>query len=105
MTEWPVVVSSDRSVTSCRGVKSKARIVHTGVPQGSKMSPTLFSFYLADMTRPTKPVKRICYADDITVWASGVTGTVVVGVEWPILPCVCAGSFFVFAPRLGRTVE
>ena len=24
------------------------------------------------MTRPTEPVKRICYADDITVWASGV---------------------------------
>ena len=27
---------------------------------------------LADMPRPTEPVKRICYADDITVWASGV---------------------------------
>ena len=36
------------------------------------MSPTLFSFYLADMPRPTEPVKRICYADDITVCASGV---------------------------------
>ena len=47
-------------------------MVHTGVPQGSKMSPTLFSFYLADMPWPTEPVKRICYADDITVWASGV---------------------------------
>ena len=42
------------SVTSCRGVKSKARIVHTGVPQGSKMSPTLFSFYQADMQRPDR---------------------------------------------------
>ena len=61
-----------QSVTSCRDVKSKARIVHTGVPQGSKMSPTLFSFYLADMPRPTEPVKQICYADDITVWAPGV---------------------------------
>ena len=29
-------------------------------------------FYLADMPRPTEPVKRICYADDITEWASGV---------------------------------
>ena len=48
-----------QSVTSCRCVKSKTRIVHTGVPQGSKMSPTLFSFYLADMPRPTEPVKRI----------------------------------------------
>ena len=36
------------------------------------MSPTLFSFYLADMPQPTEPVNRICYADDITVWASGV---------------------------------
>ena len=61
-----------QSVTSCRGVKSMARIVHTGAPQGSKMSPTLLSFYLADMPRPTELVKRICYADDITVWASGV---------------------------------
>ena len=32
-------------VTSCKGVKSKARIVHTGVPQGSNLSPSLFSFY------------------------------------------------------------
>ena len=59
-------------VTKCRGVHSKARIVHTGIPQGSNMSSTLFSFYLAEMPRPTEPVKRICYADDIIVWASGV---------------------------------
>ena len=56
-----------QAVTSCRGVKSSARIVHTGVPQGSKLSPSLFSFYLADMPKPTYPVKRICYADDISV--------------------------------------
>ena len=61
-----------RQSFSCRGVKSKARIVHTDVPQGSRKSPTLFSFYLAEIHRPTEPVKQICYADDITVWASGV---------------------------------
>ena len=61
-----------QSVTSCRGVMSKARIIHTGVPQGSKLSPTLFSFYIADMPRLTEPVRRICYADDITVWVSRV---------------------------------
>ena len=61
-----------QSVTSCRGVKSKAMIVHTGVPQGTKMSPTLFRIFLADMPRPTEPVKWIFYADDITVWTSGV---------------------------------
>ena len=33
-----------QSVTSCRGVQSKAKIVHTDIPQGSKMSSTLISF-------------------------------------------------------------
>ena len=36
------------------------------------MSPTLFIFYLADMPWPTEPVEWICYADDITIWASRV---------------------------------
>ena len=58
--------------TSFRGVKSTSRKVNTGVPQGSKLSPSLFSFYIADMPIPTEPVKRVCYADDLTVWASGV---------------------------------
>ena len=65
-------IKGRQSVTSSRGVKSKTRIIHTGVPQGSKLSPTLFGFYIADMPRPTESVKRMCYADDITVWASGV---------------------------------
>ena len=51
---------------------SKARIIHTGVLQGSKLSSTLFSFYIADMPRPTEPVRRICYTNDIIVWDSGV---------------------------------
>ena len=55
-----------------KGVKSTSRKVNTGVPQGSKLSPSLFSFYIADMLIQTEPVKRVCYADDITVWASGV---------------------------------
>ena len=28
----------------------------------------LYSFYIADMPRPTDPVKRVCYGDDQTVW-------------------------------------
>ena len=47
------------------------RIVRTGVPQGSKLSPSLFHYYIADMPRPAAPVKRVCYADDITFWATG----------------------------------
>ena len=58
-----------QSVISCRGVKMKARIIHTGVPQGSKLSHTLFNFYIAGMLRPTELVRRIFYADDTAVRA------------------------------------
>ena len=57
--------------TCFRGVKSPSRNVNTGVPQGSKLSPSLFSFYRDDMAVPTEPVKRVCYADDLTVWTTG----------------------------------
>ena len=43
-------------------------IVRTGVPQGSKLSSSLFNYYISDIPRPTPPVKRVCYAD---FWASG----------------------------------
>ena len=59
------------AATSFRGTKSSTRIVRTGVSQGSKLSPSLFNYYIADMPRPTPPVKAVCYADDMTVWATG----------------------------------
>ena len=34
--------------------------------------PSLYSFCIADMLSPTEPVKCACYADDLTVWATGV---------------------------------
>ena len=39
--------------TFFRGVKSPSRKVNTGVPKGSKLSPSLFSFYISDMPMPT----------------------------------------------------
>ena len=47
------------------GTKSSTRI---GVPEGSKLPHSLFNYYIADMPRPTTPIKRVCYANDITVW-------------------------------------
>ena len=60
-----------QAATSFRGTKSSTRIVRTSVHQGSKLSLSLFNYYIADMPRPTLPVKRVCYAADIIVWATG----------------------------------
>ena len=70
---WLSCYLRGRQAKTCfRGVKSTSRKINTGVTQGSKLSPSVFSFYITDMPRPTEPVKRACYADDRTVWATGV---------------------------------
>ena len=72
-SRWLSCYLRGRQAKTCfRGVKSPFRKVNTGVPKGSKLSPYLFSFYITDMPMPTEPVKRVCYADDLTVWATGV---------------------------------
>ena len=70
---WLSCYLRGRQAKTCfRGVKSASRKVNTGVLQGSKLLLSLLSFYIADMPIPTDPVKRVSYADDLTVWASGV---------------------------------
>ena len=72
-SRWLSCYLRGRQARTCfRGVKSPSRKVNTGVPQVSKLSPSLFSIYIADMPIPTEPVKRVCYADDLNVWATGV---------------------------------
>ena len=71
--QWMSCYLRGRQTKTCfRGVESTSRKVNSGVLQGSKLSSSLFSFYIADMPRPTEPVKRVCYADDITVWPTGI---------------------------------
>ena len=70
---WLSCYLRGRQAKTCfRGVKSTSRKVNTSIPQGSKPSPSLFSFYITDMPRPKELVKWVCYADDLTVWATGV---------------------------------
>ena len=72
ITRWlSCYLRGRQAANNFRGIKSSTKIVRTCVPQGFKLSPSLFNYYIADMPRPTPPVKRVCYADDITVWASG----------------------------------
>ena len=72
ITRWMFCyLRGSQTATSFRGTKSSMKIVRTGVPQGSKLSASLFNYYIADMPRSTPSVKKACYADDITVWATG----------------------------------
>ena len=57
--------------TIFRDTMSTARIVRTGVPQGSVISPSLFNAYIRDLPTPPEGVNIVSYADDITVYASG----------------------------------
>ena len=65
ITRWLSYLRGRQTATYFRGSKSSTNIVRT------KLSPSLFNYYIADMPRPTPPVKRGCYADDITGWSYG----------------------------------
>ena len=55
-TRWLLCYLRGRqAATSLGGIKSSTRIVRTGVPQGSRLSPSLFNYYIADMPMPTPP--------------------------------------------------
>ena len=64
--------SSQPRILSCylSGRRASEVEMNTYVLQGSKLSHSLFSFYIADMPGPNEPVKRVCYADVLTVWAT-----------------------------------
>ncbi|GFS09948.1 RNA-directed DNA polymerase from mobile element jockey-like [Elysia marginata] len=44
-----------------RGEKSKTRKIRKGMPQGSVVAPTLFNFYISDMSETNS---QLAYADD-----------------------------------------
>ena len=68
ITRWmSCYLRGRQAATSFIGTKSSTRIVRIGVPAGSKLPPSLINYYIADMPRPTPPIKKVCYADDITV--------------------------------------
>ncbi len=71
VTRWlSNYVRGRKSRVNFRSQLSTARTIHTGVPQGSVISPTLFNFYISDLPPPPAQVNLVSYADDITVFTS-----------------------------------
>ena len=72
LTRWLSGYLTGRQArTLFRGETSPARIVRTGVPQGSVISLTLFNSYVGSLPSPPEGVNLVSYADDVTPWASG----------------------------------
>ena len=62
ITRWrSCYLRRKQAATSFRRIMSSTRMVRTGAPQGSKLSPAVFNYYIADMPRPTPPVKMVCH--------------------------------------------
>jgi hypothetical protein len=73
LKKWLNAYLSDRrSRVSFRGGLSSSRVCRMGVPQGGVLSPTLFNNYMSTMPAPQPPVFAVSYADDITIFSSGV---------------------------------
>ena len=69
VTRWLAVYLRGRMArTLFRDATSNAKIVHTGVPQGSCISPCLFNFIMSKMPVPDHPTRLKTYADDIIVY-------------------------------------
>jgi hypothetical protein len=60
-----------QSSTKFRNASSPFRIIRTGVPQGSVISPALFNAYIRDLPIPPPGIHLVSYADDITIYSSG----------------------------------
>ena len=60
-----------KSYTTFKDHSSPHKTIHSGVPQGSIISPALFNAYIRDLPTPPEGVYIISYADDITLFSSG----------------------------------
>jgi hypothetical protein len=76
MVKWVGSFLSDRTTTlALPEYKAEPSEVHTGIPQGSPLSPILYLFYNADLLEDCagKTVSTLGYIDDVSLLATGDT--------------------------------
>ena len=61
-------------VVEADGVRSSPRPITSGVPQGSILSPLLFSLFINDLSSSLREAKFHFYADDLQIYLSGKRG-------------------------------
>ena len=65
-------MQNSRAKVHLRQQESNSRKVKIGMVQGGIISPVLFNYYLADFPTPPPIIMLIKYADDITIYTSGL---------------------------------
>jgi hypothetical protein len=62
-------LSSRQFLVSYKNANSKLFNISSGVPQGSCLSPTLFSIFFSEVTKniPSR-IKKALFADDLSIW-------------------------------------
>lgn len=67
-------LSNRRFLISYKSTYSKHFKISSGVPQGSCLSPTLFSVFFSDIAQVIPPqIKKALFADDLSIWYSDKT--------------------------------
>ena len=66
-------LENSQQFVDLNGVKSKLQYVSYGVPQGSHLSPRLFSIYVNDFADNVSTGELHLYADDTTAFVTGDT--------------------------------
>ena len=72
ITKWLAsYLRGRKAFTTFKGQSSSQNTIHSGVPQGSIISPALFNAYIRDLPTPPEGIFIVSYADDITLYSSG----------------------------------